>query len=673
MQLKALFKNTTIKPPLLFLAVIVFSFGIYIPWLGLYGDDWQYLYVFHLLGAGEYPAFVAPDRPFSAWIYQLYTPLLGETVWAYHLLILVLRWLSALAFWWVLLLLWPRKTRNLTWVVIFFCVYPGFKQQALPLEFILHFTVMLMTFLSLGLMLKAHQTVEEWRRWSLTAVSVLLSAGMFSVEYFIGLELLRPVLLWFNLRENGLSTGKRLKVSLTSWLPYLLVVVLFFIWRVFIFSFQFYEPAVLDRIMANPAKGIFQLVWKVFNDLWLLIVKVWSQAFSQSNTYTHILIAAGLFFAFFAIVFWLLRLQNVSKDESNEPGTSDEKWALQAVLLGAVALVFAGWPFWLVDVPIQSGFPWDRPSLAFMPGAALLWTGLLVLIIQPRARVWIISGLVSLAMVYHYQNAVSYINEWKEVKKVFQQLIWRAPELEENTFLLTDGIPFLYYGDNTLSPALNWVYKPELHESNIPYRVFDLSIRRQTTFKEVGRDMPVEHNYRSFKFSGNTNSMIAFKIFPDRCLRILGPEDQNLPGIPDQLEDLLYLSRKDLIGNIAEPSVSLPHVFGSQIEKDWCYYFQKADLAGQFSEWDEVAALYHEANENGFQPYSADELAIFMKGLIITGELETARQVANEMANDETYRVFTCESWQNAVDQTEMTLGSQKESQTIFEELGCIQ
>ncbi len=673
MQLKALLKSTTIKPPLLFLAVIVLSFGIYIPWLGLYGDDWQYLYVFHLLGAGEYPAFVAPDRPFSAWIYQLYTPLLGETVWAYHALILLLRWFSALAFWWVLSLLWPAKTRNLTWVVIFFCVYPGFKQQALPLEFILHFTVMLMTFLSLGLMLKAQHTVDKWRRWSLTIAGVLLGAGMFSVEYFIGLELMRPILLWFNLREKGLSKGKRLKVSLVTWLPYLLVAVLFFVWRVFIFSFQFYEPAVLDRILANPAKGIFQLFWKVLSDLWLLIVKVWSQAFAQSNAYIHIIISVGLFVLFFIIVFWLVRLLSDAKSDSSAPGTSEEQWATQALLLGAAALLFAGWPFWLVDVPIQSGFPWDRPSLAFMPGAALLWTGLLVLIVQPRARVWIISGLVSLAMVFHYQNAVSYINEWKEVKQFFQQLIWRVPELEENTFLLTDGIPFLYYGDNTLSPALNWVYAPDLHLKNIPYRAFDLNIRRQTTFKEVGRDMPVEHNYRSFKFSGNTDSMIAFKILPDQCLRILGPEDQNLPGIPDQLGDLLYLSRKDLIANIPEPTVSLPHVFGSQVAKDWCYYFQKAELAGQFSEWDKVVDLYREAGEKGFQPYSPDELAIFMKGLIITGDLETARQVAQQVVTDDLYRTFACESWQNAVDQTEMTPASQQQSQAIFEELGCFQ
>lgn len=38
---------------------------------------------------------MAPDRPFSAWVYMLVTPLLGEAPWAYHLLLMLLRWGAA--------------------------------------------------------------------------------------------------------------------------------------------------------------------------------------------------------------------------------------------------------------------------------------------------------------------------------------------------------------------------------------------------------------------------------------------------------------------------------------------------------------------------------------------------------------------------------------------------
>ncbi len=330
MHLKALLKRKPVISPLVFLGMIVLSFGIYIPWLGLYGDDWQYLYVFHLLGAGEYPAFVAPDRPFSAWVYQLFTPVFGETVWAYHLLVLLLRWLAALSFWWVLKLLWPEKPRLIIPAVLLFCVYPGFKQMALPLEFILHFTIMLMSFLSLGMMLKSLQANTRRLQWSYTAIGLALAAGMFSVEYFLGLELLRPVLVWFCLRDKDLTWKKRLLKSLTVWVPYLLVLVLFFIWRVFIFSFQYYEPAVLNRIIANPLKGVFQLIWKILSDLWLLIAGVWDQSFAQSGSYIHVLTAAGVLILFSAIVFLLLKLV-VDENSDDSQSLQDEKWGLQAL------------------------------------------------------------------------------------------------------------------------------------------------------------------------------------------------------------------------------------------------------------------------------------------------------------------------------------------------------
>ncbi|MCD4672489.1 MAG: hypothetical protein K8R77_07495, partial [Anaerolineaceae bacterium] len=72
--------------PLAFLGAVLLSFGIFIPLWGLYGDDWIYMWNYHQFGAGGFIDFVAVDRPFSAWIYMLSTPLFGETIWLYHLL-----------------------------------------------------------------------------------------------------------------------------------------------------------------------------------------------------------------------------------------------------------------------------------------------------------------------------------------------------------------------------------------------------------------------------------------------------------------------------------------------------------------------------------------------------------------------------------------------------------
>ena len=76
--------------PWAFLAAVILSYGIFIPLWGLYGDDWIYMWNYHVFGAGSFVDFVAVDRPFSAWIYILTTPIFGETSWPYHVLLLTL-------------------------------------------------------------------------------------------------------------------------------------------------------------------------------------------------------------------------------------------------------------------------------------------------------------------------------------------------------------------------------------------------------------------------------------------------------------------------------------------------------------------------------------------------------------------------------------------------------
>ena len=78
--------------PIALAAAVILGFGVFIPWFGFYGDDWLYIYTYHVLGPGSFQAFVAADRPFSGWVYTLVTPILGENPLGYHLLLLVLRW-----------------------------------------------------------------------------------------------------------------------------------------------------------------------------------------------------------------------------------------------------------------------------------------------------------------------------------------------------------------------------------------------------------------------------------------------------------------------------------------------------------------------------------------------------------------------------------------------------
>ncbi len=78
-----------------FLAVLcLISFGIFIPTLGFYWDDWAKILVYRLQGLGSYWTYYAGDRPLSAWTHIVLTPILGVKPTAWQLFTLGMRFLS---------------------------------------------------------------------------------------------------------------------------------------------------------------------------------------------------------------------------------------------------------------------------------------------------------------------------------------------------------------------------------------------------------------------------------------------------------------------------------------------------------------------------------------------------------------------------------------------------
>src|SRR5512133_119450 len=112
------------ETPLLLLGVVVLSYGLWIPWMGLFGDDLSYLYYAHLLGPWGPGLFASMDRPVSAVFYAVSMAVLGESIWPYQVFLLALRWLSAVLLWWVLGLVWPNHKWEAVLAALLLAVYP---------------------------------------------------------------------------------------------------------------------------------------------------------------------------------------------------------------------------------------------------------------------------------------------------------------------------------------------------------------------------------------------------------------------------------------------------------------------------------------------------------------------------------------------------------------------
>ena len=68
-MLKARFPIWTI--PIALLATCLLGFGLMIPWLGFYWDDWPAIWFLHFFGPSSFKEVFAIDRPLLSWLFRV--------------------------------------------------------------------------------------------------------------------------------------------------------------------------------------------------------------------------------------------------------------------------------------------------------------------------------------------------------------------------------------------------------------------------------------------------------------------------------------------------------------------------------------------------------------------------------------------------------------------------
>jgi len=648
--------------PWALLVLCLLSFSLLAPWLGFFWDDWPTIWYLHLFGPGGFKDVFAIDRPLLGYIFMLTTALLGKSALAWQLFGILTRWASALALWWTLRSLWPGNLRQVTWAVILFTVYPGFTQQPISVTYSNAWIILTAFFISLGLMIWAVRR-PRWRI-HLLAGSLLLSAfAMFSTEYFFGLEMLRPVFLWLVMEkesnpgplvEQRSIVGSRLKRILYYWLPYIGLMAVFLVWRIFLHETPRGQVNIFGRLAADPLRTVLQLVQRVFGDVFTSSLLAWGQAFNLpgwlgSSWVEAVLIAVLCVVT--AVLSWLY-LSRLSDPlpASDLAQTPSNLWGRQAAGIGLLALLLGGLPFWATDLPIGLEFPWDRFTLAMMLGTSLLLTGALVLLRSRATKLTILAVLVGLAAGRHFQNENVYRRDWNVQKDFFWQLTWRAPQLKPGTTVLSSELPFSYFSDNSLTAPLNWTYAPENHTREMEYLFYDIQSRLGLGLEGFERGDEIVQPYRATFFTGSTSQSLVLYYAPPGCVKVIDPQiDHRLPQKPDFISEALALSQPELIEVMSKPGARPPaSILGPEPQHTWCYFFEQADLARQQGQWLRVAELGDQAFGQAPQlyPVNAPEYWPFIEGYARTGQWDQAAQLSLQ-AYQLTSRMsrLLCENW----------------------------
>jgi hypothetical protein len=194
---------------------------------------------------------------------------------------LVIRWLVAVAVWWSMRKLWPGHDLAVTFMAFLSAVYPGFSQQWIAITYG-HILLPYVTFIfSLGLLVWAIRK-PGWF-WPLMALSLLTDAfTLFLYEYYFGLELLRPVFLWLVLSEgheerDWSALRKRLGRVTLFWAPFIGLIFVFIVWRLFIQEFSRAQVTLFSALRHDFLGTSLQLVKTIFQDILEASLVAWGQ------------------------------------------------------------------------------------------------------------------------------------------------------------------------------------------------------------------------------------------------------------------------------------------------------------------------------------------------------------------------------------------------------------
>ncbi len=622
--------------PLALLGVCILAYGLYLLWMGFYWDDWPWVWFSHVMGPQGMLKIDLEHRPLSGVVLWIGSLLAGDSPLGWQIYNLAFRWLTAVSLGWMLLTLWPRRREFAAAAAILFLVYPGFGQQFIAVNNSRHLLPLMLFFLSIGWMVKACQ--DRTHYWRDTSIALTLSlTGMLITDYYYGLELIRPVILWNLSAQSG--HRRRVQAAFQDWLPYLVPLVGLFIWRYWVSQQYFYRVNIFDEPLGTEAS----LLTKILDPVEVTL-GAWIKIFTlpQSNLFGPQMM---LFFAGLVILGILTSFVYLWKFQADRV---DYKWNLNPLALGVIAVFLAFLPFWATGLDVKLIFPNDRLTLPMMMGSSLILASLIFLFVRNRAlRIIFLAAIIGLSLGAQLRSAQVYRRDWKYQTAFFEQLTWRAPGIEHSTAILANEFPDQTSTDNSLTAPLNWIYDPEFSGGHLPLMMFYTS-RFGEDPSYLTPETPLQRVYRFYPFDGTVGQSLVVYHAPPACLRVLDPVyDLHYPLLPDDVKNLRHFSDPQWI-NLSDSPATLPeNIFGAPVTGTWCYYFEKADLARQIKDWAQVAEIGDTAFALEDLPNHASERVPFIEGYAHVGRWNKAVKLTQETIEINKFMgPMLCDTWQ---------------------------
>lgn len=627
---------------LIITAVIITGCLLYIPQmngLGLYRDAWNYFYNLTVRGPEMLIKAFQADRPADGYLIAGLYGIFGTDVNVYKIYCLCCRILSSVFLALTLLVVWPKIPKMAAAAGILAVAFPGFLQQVDVITYIPHQTAMLCFMLSLWL--TALGCEPRWRKWAVLFffLSMLFSfANVMLMEYYVGMEIYRlGVIYLMNRERTGKGKSGVFFRSILLYIPFVLPVAGFVIWRAFFFhatrSGTDFMTEIITPFLTHPRHELADLGVRMLKNIWKLFVGAWTmpasallngldmKAFLKVFVPAVIILAAGILFLF-------LLSGKKTKEDGSEPGHKFSQWFWFGFISGSVSIL----PLVISGRDINFTSSLDRFAWPGMLGAILFLTGLIGLLRNRIARGALMCTVLLISFLVQWQNQTNYADIWKTTQDYWQQLIWRAPSLQMGTTIVTAGSLLTEEDYEIFSPA-SMIYYP----ATTDWAPVSAEVLSENTVRDIRLGEKVYRNVREIYTEKDYQQLLAIsKPDVNACLRVINGKNP-VYSLRDysRIPSIGSYSKTEQILLDSEMTVGYPFFLPKEQEHGWCYYFEKMELALQQDDPQSAAALADEAFERNLHAGDSVELIPVIEAYAKTGRMDDARNALEKLLSND--------------------------------------
>jgi hypothetical protein len=231
---------------------------------------------------------------------------------------------------------------------------------------------------------------------------------------------------------------------------------------------------------------------------------------------------------------------------------------------------------------------------------------------------------------------VKFAEETAAVDNFWWQVSWRIPQLAPRTTLIgtypVGGIEEDYF---LWGPA-SLIYYPEKPDSeDIGPTIFGAVLNRDTVTKVLARQRQEFDNRKNIiTYKNYRNILILSQPTSKSCVHVIdGLQPEFSQSEPDSIRVIGSYSEIEHVLLDETPHTPPTGVFGPEPNHGWCYYYQKAELARQRGDWDEILKLSDDIAGEKLAPKDSIEWMPFLQAYAHAGNVDRLTALAPQITS----------------------------------------